>query len=99
RSHGHRSELTPARVSQWHPRVDRPGSYRPGRTEHFDYIAEPAGSLCPLLRSHSHLWALVVAGLSTRVLATLAWLLRGSPVRVCVGTRHYGWSRFLLRRF
>ena len=45
------------------------------------------------------LWPLVVAGLSTGVLATLARLLRRSAAGVCVGARHHGGNRFLLRRF
>ena len=68
--------------------------------KHFDYLAGPTSGVRSLLRSHGHLWPLVVAGLSAGVLATLARLLRGFPAghRVCVGPGHYGGSRFLLRR-
>lgn len=71
-----------------------------GGAEHFDHIAGPASGVRSLLRSHDHLWPLVVAGLSAGVLATLARLLRGFPAghRVCVGPGHHGGSRFLFRR-
>ena len=100
RGDGHNPESASKGVCRRQSHLERPDPRGATGTVHRGRTSESTSSLCPLLRSDGDVWAVVVAGVSTSLLGSLARLFHRSEIRggFRVGHRDRGWSRILLRR-